>query len=103
MSKEVSIDVDEAGVIRFIHDDDLTAAMRAEEVGSISISRASHVEPTADGTGWTADMAPVGGPVLTADDGGPFRTRAEALAAEHAWLLNSNIPACAPCAAKGGI
>jgi hypothetical protein len=44
--------------------------------------RASHVEPVA-GAGWTADMAPVGGPVL-----GPFKHRSEALAAEHEWLLD---------------
>ena len=41
--------------------------------------RASHVEPGP--TGWTADMAPVGGPVL-----GPFDTRQTALDAEVAWL-----------------
>ena len=36
--------------------------------------------PTPDGR-WTADMTPVGGPVL-----GPFDRRSEALEAEHAWL-----------------
>jgi hypothetical protein len=75
--------------------------------------RASHVEPM--GGGWTADMSPVGGPVLyangTSDDVDwsrvcdraecqrfpnvcdhvgivpvPFATRASALAAEEAWL-----------------
>lgn len=50
------------------------------EIGSLSIRRGSHVEPTADGK-WTADMSPVNGPVL-----GPFDTRSEALAAEVAWL-----------------
>lgn len=49
------------------------------ELGAVSIRRASHVEP--DGGGWTADLAPVGGPRL-----GPFRLRAEALAAERRWL-----------------
>lgn len=46
----------------------------------LEIRRASHVEPTAEGR-WTADMAPVGGPVL-----GPFCRRGEALAAESQWL-----------------
>lgn len=50
------------------------------EIGHVMISRASHVEPTPDGT-WTADLAPVGGPVL-----GPYARRSEALAAEVAWL-----------------
>lgn len=50
------------------------------EIGSLSIRRGSHVEPTADGK-WTADMSPVNGPVL-----GPFDTRSEALAAEVAYL-----------------
>ena len=36
--------------------------------------------PTADGR-WTADLRPVGGPVL-----GPFARRSEALEAERAWL-----------------
>lgn len=49
-------------------------------VGGISIQRGSHVEPTLAGQ-WTADLSPVGGPVL-----GPFDKRIEALAAEVAWL-----------------
>ena len=48
-------------------------------LGEKSVSRASHVEPVGDG--WTADLSPVGGPVL-----GPFRYRTEALGAEVAWL-----------------
>ncbi len=48
--------------------------------GRATIRRASHVEP-ADGGGWTADMSPVGGPIL-----GPFRLRADALAKEVEWL-----------------
>ena len=52
-------------------------------VGPCSIRRASHVEPTVTkhGIQWTADLSPVDGPVL-----GPFRSRSEALAAEHQWL-----------------
>lgn len=41
--------------------------------------RASHVEPS--GGQWTADLSPVGGPVL-----GPFGLRQAALDAEVAWL-----------------
>ncbi len=45
----------------------------------IDNTRASHVEPCAGG--WSADMSPVGGPVLTG-----FTKRSQALAAEVAWL-----------------
>lgn len=48
--------------------------------GPLSISRASHVEPTSEGA-WRADLSPVNGPVL-----GPFTTRSAALTAEVAWL-----------------
>lgn len=51
------------------------------ELGAVAIRRGSHVEPTADGH-WTADMAPVNGPLL-----GPFASRSAALDAEIAWLL----------------
>jgi hypothetical protein len=49
-------------------------------LGSLSITRASHVEPNPLGR-WQADLSPVGGPLL-----GEFRTRSEALAAEIAWM-----------------
>jgi hypothetical protein len=49
-------------------------------LGPPRIARASHVEPTPDGR-WTADLRPVGGPVI-----GPFPRRSEALDAERAWL-----------------
>jgi hypothetical protein len=49
-------------------------------LGSLSIQRASHVEPDEQGL-WWADLAPVGGPFL-----GPYRLRSEALDAERAWL-----------------
>ena len=49
-------------------------------LGRLHVTRASHVEPGTDGH-WSADLAPVGGPVL-----GPFRRRSEALAAEQDWL-----------------
>jgi hypothetical protein len=50
------------------------------ELGPLAIVRASHVEPDEQGC-WSADLAPVGGPVL-----GPYRRRSEALAAEAAWI-----------------
>jgi hypothetical protein len=51
-----------------------------DSLGHAVITRASRVEPTPDGR-WTADLRPVGGPVL-----GPFLRRSEALDAERAWL-----------------
>lgn len=49
-------------------------------LGTLTIRRASTVEPDADGT-WWADLAPLGGPRL-----GPFARRSLALQAEAAWL-----------------
>jgi hypothetical protein len=49
-------------------------------LGRPTITRASHVEPDADGQ-WWADLSPVEGPLL-----GPFGRRTEALGAEHSWL-----------------
>jgi hypothetical protein len=77
------------GHATFVYDDALAELLTE---GDATIERVSHVEPY-DGSGgdafaarhaglwWTADMSPVDGPVL-----GPFKTRAEALAAERAWL-----------------
>ncbi len=71
-------------LIRFELDGTATAiygeAIELAELGRVQIERASHVEPTSDAR-WTADLAPVLGPVL-----GPFERRSEALAAEVAWL-----------------
>lgn len=68
--------IDPSGNARCIYSEVLDLAA----LGSLSITRASHVEPTADAR-WTADLAPVGGPVL-----GPFSSRSQALGAEAAWL-----------------
>ncbi len=68
--------VNPQGQVRAIYDE----AIALDALGSPSITRASHVEPTAHGQ-WTADLRPVGGPEL-----GPFARRTEALAAEHTWL-----------------
>ena len=55
-------------------------------LGPLSIRRASHVEPTANGQ-WTADLSPLGGPVL-----GPFPLRSVALAAEEGWIMRNWLP-----------
>jgi hypothetical protein len=68
--------------LSFIHNDKL---MGLTKHGRSTISRASFVEPSADNK-WTADMAPVGGPVL-----GPFDTRSEALDKEVKWLNENNL------------
>ena len=57
-----------------------TEVMDLGEYGRATLEQASHVEPTSDAQ-WTADLGPVGGPVL-----GPFAKRSEALAAEIEWL-----------------
>jgi hypothetical protein len=66
--------------MEFIYNDDLVALL---DEGDSTVRRVSHVEPSCvEGKhGWTADMSPVDGPML-----GPYDTRAEALAAEVAWL-----------------
>lgn len=53
--------------------------------GEATISRASHVEPSA--AGWDADMTPSGGPASL----GGFTTRQAALDAEVAWLYENRI------------
>jgi hypothetical protein len=77
MTTEMELVVDAAGDIRCIYDE----GINLRELGALKITRASHVEPDAEGL-WCADMGPVGGPVM-----GPFGTRSEALAAERAWLM----------------
>ena len=62
-----------------VYDDDIADVL--PKLGAYTVRRASHVEPC--GEGWTANMQPMGGPTL-----GPFRLRAQALAAERAWLAD---------------
>lgn len=81
MSEELQIVVS-GGHVRFIHEDDLAAAMR---VGKSTTRRASHVEPVQGG--WNADLQPVNGPVL-----GPFARRDAALQAEAQWLRENLTP-----------
>lgn len=78
--------IDSAGSVRCVY----AETIDLREMGLLTISRGSHVEPTEDGR-WTADLAPVSGPVL-----GPFVTRGEALAAEVAWLREHWLVASEP-------
>ena len=68
--------IDPTGEVRCVYDEALSLA----ELGRLTIARGSQVEPSEAGL-WTADLSPVGGPLL-----GPFTTRSEALTAERAWL-----------------
>ena len=73
MVEELIIHVDDAGRLRFVWADSCRDLL---SLGAATINRASHVEPTKD-CRWTADLSPIGGPVL-----GPFDTREQALLAE---------------------
>ena len=64
------------GAVSCIYDE----LLDLHQIGTLSITRASHVEPDAGGD-WWADMGPSGGPVL-----GPYGSRSEALVAERGWL-----------------
>jgi hypothetical protein len=64
------------GIIECVYGEELDLG----QLGSLSITRGSHVEPDATGH-WTADLSPVNGPML-----GPFSNRSDALAAERKWL-----------------
>ena len=71
------------GSMRCIYSEEINL----QELGQLTIRRASHVEPDANGQ-WLADLSPVAGPTL-----GPFATRSEALAAEAAWLVTHRLNA----------
>ena len=79
MSSEMELVVDAGGDVRCVYGEELDL----REIGKLQITRASHVEPDAEGN-WFASMVPSGGPVL-----GPFRSQTEALGAERGWLLES--------------
>ena len=64
------------GAVRCLYDETLDL----HDIGQLQIERGSHVEPDQQGN-WTADLSPVGGPLL-----GPYRNRSEALYAEREWL-----------------
>ena len=76
MTSEMELVVDAGGDVRCIYDE----ALDLRELGKLQITRASHVEPDAEGY-WWADMGPSGGPML-----GPFKSRSDALGAEREWL-----------------
>ena len=64
------------GAIRCLYDESIDLST----LGRLSIRRASHVEPDANGQ-WSADLSPMEGPVL-----GPFPRRSDALTAERDWI-----------------
>jgi hypothetical protein len=76
MTAEMELVVDVCGDVRCIYDE----ALDLREIGRLTITRASHVEPDAEGN-WWADMGPVDGPVL-----GPYGGRSDALEAERHWI-----------------
>jgi hypothetical protein len=78
MTSDMELVVDAGGDVRCIYDEGIDL----REIGTLKITRASHVEPDAEGY-WWADMGPSGGPVL-----GPFRSRTKALRAERGWLIH---------------
>ena len=86
MTTEMELVVGVDGVARCIYDE----ALDLREIGKLQITRASHVEPDAEGF-WWADMGPVDGPVL-----GPFMSRTDALGAEREWLNNSTATPASP-------
>jgi hypothetical protein len=81
MSSEMELVVDAGGSVRCIYDEGLDL----REIGTLKITRASHVEPDAEGY-WWADMGPSGGPML-----GPYGSRSEALRAERNLLEHSTV------------
>ena len=76
MTSEMELVVGCDGGVKCIYDE----ALDLREIGKLQITRASHVEPDAEGY-WWADMGPSGGPVL-----GTYGTRGEALGAEKEFL-----------------
>ena len=82
MTNEMELVVGVDGMARCIYDE----AVELRDIGKLQITRASHVEPDAEGF-WWADMGPVDGPVL-----GPYGSRSEALGAEREWLLTNRPP-----------
>ena len=75
----IELTIDNDGLVSAIWND---ALADLTELGECRVERASHIEW--DGSGWSVDLSPVGGPVLNG-----FRRRRDALAAEHDWLINN--------------
>jgi len=78
MSSEMELVIGVDGIARCIYGEELDL----REIGRLQITRASHVEPDAEGY-WFADMGPSGGPVL-----GPYGSKSDALEAEREWLIS---------------
>ncbi len=78
MTNDMELVVDAGGDVRCIYDE----VLDLRKLGKLQITRASHVEPDAEGY-WWADMGLSGGPLL-----GPFRSRSEALGAEVRHLAH---------------
>ena len=72
----MEIIVDPTGQARCVYSEDIDLTT----LGEVDVSRASHVEPDAQGQ-WWADLSPVAGPKL-----GPVSKRSGALNAEISWL-----------------
>ena len=68
--------VEVSGCVRCVYGEEVDLRV----LGSLTVRRASHVEPDAFGR-WVSDLSPVSGPCL-----GPFSSRSDALRAEIAWL-----------------
>jgi len=81
MTSRMELIVAADGVARCIYDEGIDL----REIGTLKITRASHVEPDRDGH-WWADMGRVDGPVL-----GPCGSRSEALGAEREWLVAARL------------
>lgn len=91
MGKELVVTFGSQGDFAFVYEDAENVCGEDVEqllnLGDSVTKRASHVEPSRVRNGltelsaWTADMSPVGGPIL-----GPFSLRREALKAERDWL-----------------
>jgi hypothetical protein len=81
VTADMELIVDAGGHVRCIYDE----ALDLREIGTLQITRASHVEPDTKGY-WWADMGPTAGPLL-----GPYGSRGEALVAEKVWLTNTCI------------
>lgn len=69
------------GTIACLYDESLPL----HTLGTLTIRRASFVEPDDEGR-WWADLSPSAGPCL-----GPFPQRSQALAAEQQWLLSQRL------------
>jgi len=77
--------IENGGTVRCVYGETIDLGA----LGSLTIARGSHVEPTEDGC-WTVDLSPANGPIQ-----GPFDRRSDALAAELDWLESHwLIPAC---------